>query len=71
MIQSPTVAYIYGFIFIFSGLLCYWLHVHVNQHYVCFDKVTCYLQLLFNVSPPEDQDDGISTGEKHLEEIVL
>ncbi|XP_059022093.1 solute carrier family 7 member 13-like isoform X1 [Mustela nigripes] len=71
MIQSPKVEYIYGFIFIFSGLLCYWLHVHINQHYVCFDKVTCYLQLLFNVSPPEDQDDGISTGEKHLEEIVL
>ncbi|XP_032725000.1 solute carrier family 7 member 13-like isoform X2 [Lontra canadensis] len=71
MIQSPTVEYIYGFIFIFSGLLCYWLHVHINQHYVCFDKVTCYLQLLFNVSPPGDQDDGISTGEKHLEEIIL
>uniref|UniRef100_A0A8C0N093 Solute carrier family 7 member 13 n=2 Tax=Canis lupus TaxID=9612 RepID=A0A8C0N093_CANLF len=26
MIQSPKVEYIYGFIFIFSGLLCYWLH---------------------------------------------
>ncbi|XP_026920101.1 solute carrier family 7 member 13-like isoform X2 [Acinonyx jubatus] len=71
MIHSPKVEYIYGFIFIFSGLLGYRLHVHLNQRSVCFDKITCYLQLLFNVSPPEDQDEGISTGKKHLEEIFL
>ncbi|CAD7688340.1 unnamed protein product [Nyctereutes procyonoides] len=64
MIQSPKVEYIYGFIFIFSGLLCYWFHVHLNRH-VCFDKIICYLQLLFNVSPPENQDDGILTGKKN------
>uniref|UniRef100_A0A8C9ME39 Solute carrier family 7 member 13-like n=1 Tax=Panthera tigris altaica TaxID=74533 RepID=A0A8C9ME39_PANTA len=71
MIHSPKVEYIYGFIFIFSGLLGYRLHVHLNQRSVCFDKITCYLQLLFNVSPPEDQDERISTGKKHLEEIFL
>ena len=71
LIKTPKMEHVYGLIFIFSGLLCYWIHVHLNQHSVCFVKVTCYLQLLFNVSPPEDHNEGISTGKNDLKEIFL
>ncbi|XP_030695129.1 solute carrier family 7 member 12-like [Globicephala melas] len=71
LIQSPKIEHVYGLIFMFSGLLCYWIHVHLNQHSVCFVKITCYLQLLFNVSPPEDHDEGTSTGKNDLKEIFV
>ncbi|XP_008587513.1 PREDICTED: solute carrier family 7 member 13-like [Galeopterus variegatus] len=64
MIQFPKTEHIYQFIFILGGLFCYWIYVHLNQHSVCFDKITCYLQLLFNFSPPEDHDDCFSTGKE-------
>nr|XP_048276342.1 solute carrier family 7 member 13-like [Myodes glareolus] len=56
MIKTPTMELIYQVIFILSGFLCYWFHIHLKQHSGFFDKITCYLQLLFNVSPPEDRD---------------
>uniref|UniRef100_A0A8C0A9P7 Solute carrier family 7 member 13 n=1 Tax=Bos mutus grunniens TaxID=30521 RepID=A0A8C0A9P7_BOSMU len=71
LIKTPKMEHVYGLIFIFSGLLCYWIHVHLNQHSVSFVKVTCYLQLLFNVSPPEDHNEGISTEKSDLKEIFL
>eukprot|EP00069_Balaena_mysticetus_P012983 bmy_21913T0 len=71
LIQAPKIEHVYGFIFMLSGLLCYWIHVHLNQHSVCFVKITCYLQLLFNVSPPEDHDEGTSAGKKDLKEIFV
>ncbi|XP_036685703.1 solute carrier family 7 member 13-like isoform X2 [Balaenoptera musculus] len=71
LIQAPKIEHVYGLIFMFSGLLCYWIQVHLNQHSVCSVKITCYLQLLFNVSPPEDHDEGISTGKKDLKEIFV
>ena len=67
LILAPKLEHIYGLVFICSGLLCYWIHVHLNQHSVCFFKITCSLQLLFNVSPPEDHDERISTSKKDLE----
>lgn len=68
LIKTPKMEHVYGLIFIISGLLCYWIHVHLNQHSVYFVKVTCYLQLLFNVSPLEDH---ISTEKRDLKEIFL
>uniref|UniRef100_A0A8C2R550 Solute carrier family 7 member 13 n=1 Tax=Capra hircus TaxID=9925 RepID=A0A8C2R550_CAPHI len=68
LIKTPKMEHVYGLIFIISGLLCYWIQVHLNQHSVYFVKVTCYLQLLFNVSPPEDH---ISTEKRDLKEIFL
>ncbi|XP_055459542.1 solute carrier family 7 member 13-like [Psammomys obesus] len=57
MINTPTIELIYQAIFLLSGLLYYWLHSHLNQYSGFFDNLTCYLQLIFNVSPPEDNDD--------------
>ncbi|CAH6777271.1 solute carrier family 7 member 13 [Phodopus roborovskii] len=56
MIKTPTMELIYQAIFFLSGFLCYWLHTYLNQRYGFFDKITCYLQLLFNVSPTEKSD---------------
>nr|XP_021515922.1 LOW QUALITY PROTEIN: solute carrier family 7 member 13-like [Meriones unguiculatus] len=56
VIRSPSVEHVYQVAFLGCGLLCYWLQAHLNRHATCFDKITCYCQLLFNVSPSEDQD---------------
>ncbi|XP_031232106.1 solute carrier family 7 member 13-like [Mastomys coucha] len=56
VIQSPNIEHVYQFMFLICGLLCYWLQAKLNRHDVCFDTITCYCQLLFNVSPSEDQE---------------
>ncbi|XP_005361903.1 solute carrier family 7 member 13-like [Microtus ochrogaster] len=56
MIQSPNIEHVYQVVFLFCGLLCYWLQTHLKRYDVCFDKITCYWQLFFNVSPSENQD---------------
>ncbi|XP_052574288.1 solute carrier family 7 member 13-like [Peromyscus californicus insignis] len=56
VIQSPNIEHVYQVVFLFCGFLCYWLQAHLNGHAVCFDTITCYCQLFFNVSPSEDQD---------------
>ncbi|XP_060241747.1 solute carrier family 7 member 13-like [Meriones unguiculatus] len=57
MMNTPTVELIYQAIFLLSGFLYYWLHSHLNQYSGFSDNLTCYLQLIFNVSPPEDNDE--------------
>ncbi|XP_023558977.1 solute carrier family 7 member 13-like isoform X2 [Octodon degus] len=56
IIRSPKMEYIYHAVFLFLGVLCYCLHVHLNQLSVFSEKITCYLQLLFNASPSEDDE---------------
>ncbi|EDL05147.1 mCG61881, partial [Mus musculus] len=59
LIQSPKIENIYQVIFLFSGLLVYWLQAYLYQHSDNFKTITCYLQLLFNVSPSDKQDKDI------------
>ncbi|KAL1776072.1 solute carrier family 7 member 13-like, partial [Sigmodon hispidus] len=54
MFKTPTIELIYQAIFLLSGFLGYWLHTQFKQHYGVSDKITCHLQLLFNVFPPEN-----------------
>ncbi|XP_060242138.1 solute carrier family 7 member 13-like [Meriones unguiculatus] len=56
VIRSPSVERVYQVAFLGCGLLCYWLPAHLHRHAACFDTITCHCQLLFNVSPSEDQD---------------
>ncbi|XP_053569145.1 b(0,+)-type amino acid transporter 1 [Bombina bombina] len=57
IIQSPKVQYIYTLLFMLSSLLIYIPFVHFKLHFACFDKITCYLQLLLEVSPTDIFDD--------------
>ncbi|XP_062045361.1 solute carrier family 7 member 13-like [Lepus europaeus] len=59
-IKSPTMSHIYAFLFIFSGLLFYLPFGHFNLNCTYFNKITCFLQLLLNVSPADDINDYIS-----------
>ncbi|XP_029331490.1 solute carrier family 7 member 13-like isoform X2 [Mus caroli] len=54
IIQSPNIEHVYQVVFLFCGFLCYWLQANLNGHAICFDTITCYCQLLFNISPSED-----------------
>uniref|UniRef100_A0A8D2AK35 Solute carrier family 7 member 13 n=1 Tax=Sciurus vulgaris TaxID=55149 RepID=A0A8D2AK35_SCIVU len=53
LIKSPKMHYIYIFLFLLSGLLFYIPFVYFKLKLVWFDKMTCYLQLLFNVCIPD------------------
>nr|XP_034981572.1 solute carrier family 7 member 13 [Zootoca vivipara] len=52
IVWSPKVQYIYASIFMLGGLLLYVPFVHFKIHFAFIDKITCYLQLLLEVSPP-------------------
>jgi L-type amino acid transporter 13 len=57
VIQSPSIEHVYQVVFLFCGFLCYWLQANLNGHATCFDTITCYCQLLFNISPSEDPEE--------------
>ncbi|XP_043839098.1 LOW QUALITY PROTEIN: solute carrier family 7 member 13 [Dromiciops gliroides] len=60
IIQSPKMHHIYIFFFILMGFLLYLGFVHYKLHFGWFDEVTCYLQLLLNISPPEGPEEYMS-----------
>uniref|UniRef100_A0A8C3S6J4 Solute carrier family 7 member 13 n=1 Tax=Chelydra serpentina TaxID=8475 RepID=A0A8C3S6J4_CHESE len=51
IVWSPKVQYIYALLFMLGGLLVYLPFVHFKLHFDFVDKITCYLQLLLEVSP--------------------
>lgn len=59
MIQSPNIEHVYQVGFLFCGLLCYWIQANFKGHAACFDTITCYFQLLFNVSTSESPEKSI------------
>lgn len=59
LIKSPKMHYIYVLLFLLSGLLIYIPLVHFKLKLVWFEKMTCYLQLLFNICIPDKSDEQI------------
>ncbi|XP_068094486.1 solute carrier family 7 member 13-like [Hyperolius riggenbachi] len=57
IVQTPKVQYFYALLFMLSGILVYIPFVHFKLHIPYFEKVTCYLQLLLEVSPPDIYED--------------
>ncbi|XP_077873076.1 solute carrier family 7 member 13 isoform X2 [Ictidomys tridecemlineatus] len=57
LVKSPKMHYIYVFLFLLSGLLFYIPLVYFKLKLVWFEKMTCYLQLLFNVCIPDVSDE--------------
>ncbi|XP_040851265.1 solute carrier family 7 member 13 [Ochotona curzoniae] len=58
--KSPKMHYVYVLLFVFSGLLFYIPFIHFKLRSVWFEKMTCYLQLLFNVCYPDRSDEQMS-----------
>ncbi|XP_048214395.1 LOW QUALITY PROTEIN: solute carrier family 7 member 13 [Perognathus longimembris pacificus] len=56
LIKSPKMHYIYVTLFIFSGLLLYIPFTRFKLKLVWVEKLTCYLQLLFNICIPDEPD---------------
>ncbi|XP_033855431.1 b(0,+)-type amino acid transporter 1-like [Acipenser ruthenus] len=54
IIQEPEVEYIYALMLMLGGLIFYIPFVHFKLHFKIFDKITCFLQLLMEVSPPTE-----------------
>ncbi|XP_052034757.1 solute carrier family 7 member 13-like [Apodemus sylvaticus] len=61
VIQAPNIEHVYQVVFLFCGLLCYWIQANFKGRAACFDTITCYCQLLFNVSPSEGPEKSISS----------
>ena len=73
ILKSPNMHYTYVLLFLFSGLLLYFPFIHFNLNCPYFNKITCFLQLLLNVSPGDDIDEYISaegTLQKNQPEIA-
>ncbi|XP_019581819.1 solute carrier family 7 member 13 isoform X2 [Rhinolophus sinicus] len=60
LVTSPHMHYIYVCLFILSGLLFYVPFVYFKLKLVGFEKMTCYLQLLFNICIPDVSDEQVS-----------
>uniref|UniRef100_A0A4X2M432 Solute carrier family 7 member 13 n=1 Tax=Vombatus ursinus TaxID=29139 RepID=A0A4X2M432_VOMUR len=60
VIHSPKMYHICVLFFILSGFLLYLLFVHLKFRFGWFNEVTCYLQLLLNISPPDGPEEYIS-----------
>ncbi|XP_077349079.1 solute carrier family 7 member 13-like isoform X2 [Lithobates pipiens] len=58
IIQTPKVQYFYALLFMFSSIIIYIPFVHFKLKIPYFDKVTCYLQLLLEVSPTDMFEDS-------------
>ncbi|XP_028635331.1 solute carrier family 7 member 13 [Grammomys surdaster] len=57
LVKSPKMHYIYVFLFLLSGLLFYVPLIYFKLKLVWFQKLTCYLQLLFNICIPDVSDE--------------
>ncbi|XP_062045499.1 solute carrier family 7 member 13 [Lepus europaeus] len=60
LVKSPNMHYIYVLLFVLSGLLFYIPLIHFKLRMVWFEKMTCYLQLLFNICFPDASDEQMS-----------
>ncbi|XP_068090965.1 solute carrier family 7 member 13-like [Hyperolius riggenbachi] len=58
IVQNPKIQYFYALLFMFSGILVYIPFVHFKLKIPYMDKVTCYLQLLLEVSPTDIFEDA-------------
>nr|XP_006994791.1 solute carrier family 7 member 13-like [Peromyscus maniculatus bairdii] len=61
LVKSPKMHYIYVLLFLLSGLLFYMPLIHFKVKLVWFEKLTCYLQLLFNICIPDVSDKQASS----------
>ncbi|KAJ6663911.1 hypothetical protein lerEdw1_008865 [Lerista edwardsae] len=57
VVWSPKMQYIYASLFMLAGLLLYLPFVHLKIHFKFVDHITCYLQLLLEVSPANDKSE--------------
>ncbi|XP_020663755.3 solute carrier family 7 member 13 [Pogona vitticeps] len=57
IVWSPKVQYIYASLFMLGSLLFYLPFVHFKIHFRFVDNITCYLQLLLEVSPASYKSD--------------
>ncbi|XP_011887195.1 PREDICTED: solute carrier family 7 member 13 isoform X1 [Cercocebus atys] len=60
LVKSPNVHYVYVLLLVLSGLLFYIPLMHFKIRLAWFEKMTCYLQLLFNICLPDMSEEQMS-----------
>ncbi|XP_033058854.1 solute carrier family 7 member 13 isoform X3 [Trachypithecus francoisi] len=60
LIKSPNVHYVYVLLLVLSGLLLYIPLIYFKMRLAWFEKMTCYLQLLFNICLPDTSEEQMS-----------
>lgn len=63
LVKSPSMHYIYVFLFVLSGLLFYIPLVYFKLKLVWYEKMICYSQLLFNICIPDVSNEQVSEQE--------
>uniref|UniRef100_A0A8B9UG55 Solute carrier family 7 member 13 n=1 Tax=Anas zonorhyncha TaxID=75864 RepID=A0A8B9UG55_9AVES len=58
IVWSPNLQYIYAFLFMLGSFIVYIPFVYFKMHFAFLDRITCHLQLLLEVSPPDGSAEG-------------
>ncbi|NWJ06289.1 S7A13 protein, partial [Crypturellus undulatus] len=58
IVWAPKLQYVYAFLFMLGSIIVYLPFIHFKLHFAFVDKITCYLQLLLEVSPADAFDDS-------------
>ncbi|XP_032036616.1 solute carrier family 7 member 13 [Aythya fuligula] len=58
IVWSPNLQYVYAFLFMLGSFIVYIPFVYFKMHFAFLDKITCHLQLLLEVSPPDGSAEG-------------
>uniref|UniRef100_A0A8D1LDP3 Solute carrier family 7 member 13 n=1 Tax=Sus scrofa TaxID=9823 RepID=A0A8D1LDP3_PIG len=57
LVKSQHMHYVYMYLCVFSGLLFYIPLIHFKLRLIWFEKMTCYLPLIFNICIPDVSDE--------------
>nr|XP_005009188.3 solute carrier family 7 member 13 isoform X1 [Anas platyrhynchos] len=58
IVWSPNLQYVYAFLFMLGSFIVYIPFVYFKMHFAFLDRITCHLQLLLEVSPPDGSAEG-------------
>ncbi|NWX34085.1 S7A13 protein, partial [Notiomystis cincta] len=58
IVWSPNLRYAYSFLFMLGSLVVYLPFIHFKLRFPFLDKITCHLQLLLEVCPPDGSAEG-------------
>ncbi|NXR59488.1 S7A13 protein, partial [Rhadina sibilatrix] len=58
IVWSPNLQYVYGFLFMLGSFIVYLPFIHFKLRFAFLDKITCHLQLLLEVCPPDGSAEG-------------
>uniref|UniRef100_I3LIX2 Solute carrier family 7 member 13 n=1 Tax=Sus scrofa TaxID=9823 RepID=I3LIX2_PIG len=71
LVKSQHMHYVYMYLCVFSGLLFYIPLIHFKLRLIWFEKMTCYLPLIFNICIPDVSDEQMIEEVETIKKIAF